>query len=68
MTKKLPAKFREYSIDDEITVSVKLIQKGLFELKNIDKWNTFLHLPMLLLSNGFERLMNFPPDENYVGE
>lgn len=59
MTQKLPVTFRDGSIDDGIAVSVKLIPKGLLELKNIDKWNAFLHLPMLLLSHEFERLMKF---------
>jgi len=57
MTKELPVKFRDFSMDEEVVVAIKLIQNGLFELKRIDGQDDFLHLPMLLLSNGFERLM-----------
>lgn len=41
----------------EIETAVKLLRLGLAELQNIDGGNDFYHLPFLLLSSGFERLM-----------
>jgi len=41
----------------EIKTSVKLLCLGLAELQGIDGANDFYHLPFLLISSGFERLM-----------
>jgi len=45
------------AIIDETTCSIELIKKGLGELQRISGANDFYHLPILLLANGFERLM-----------
>lgn len=45
------------SLNEEIHTSIKLIQLGIKELQEITHENDFYHLPLLLLSSGFERLM-----------
>ena len=45
------------SLDEEIHTSIKLLQLGIKELQEISHENDFYHLPLLLLSSGFERLM-----------
>jgi len=42
---------------DEVYTSTMLIKKGFVELQKISGGNDFYHPPILLLSNGFERLM-----------
>jgi hypothetical protein len=46
-----------FSLDEEILTSVRLVQLGIKELQGIGFENDFYHLPLLLLSSGFERLM-----------
>lgn len=41
----------------EIRTSICLLQKGMAELQKISGSNDFYHLPVLLLSSGFERLI-----------
>lgn len=41
----------------EIQTAIKLLRLGLGELQSIDGANDFYHLPLQLLSSGFERLM-----------
>jgi len=48
---------KEFSIDDELRTSIKLIELGFGEFQNLDMTNDFYHLPFQLLSSGFERLM-----------
>jgi len=45
------------SFNEEIHTSIRLLQLGLAELKEISYENDFYHVPLLLLSGGFERLM-----------
>ncbi len=45
------------ALDDELRTSIQLIRMGLGELQSIGLDNDFYHLPHLLLSSGFERLM-----------
>lgn len=45
------------SFNEEILTSIRLLQLGLRELQEIGFENDFYHLPLLLLSSGFERLM-----------
>jgi len=42
---------------DEVRTSIILIKNGLKELQSISGSNDFYHAPILLLSNGFERLI-----------
>jgi hypothetical protein len=46
-----------FSLDEEIHTSIRLLQLGIKELSEISFANDFYHLPLLLLSSGFERLM-----------
>lgn len=48
---------QELALTLEIETAVKLLRTGLAELQSIDGANDFYHLPFLLLSSGFERLM-----------
>jgi len=48
---------QEMALTLEIETAVKLLRTGLAELQCIDGANDFYHLPFLLLSSGFERLM-----------
>jgi len=42
---------------DEVDTSVKLLKKGMSELQSINGANDFYHVPILLLSSGYERLI-----------
>jgi hypothetical protein len=53
--KVLADRIRHFSISDELRTSSFLIQRGLREMQDPDTYRDFLHLPMLLLSSGFER-------------
>lgn len=44
-------------LGEEVNISIKLLQLGFCELQKIDSENDFYHLPFLLLSSGFERLI-----------
>lgn len=46
-----------FSLNEEIHTSIRLLQLGIKELHDISFSNDFYHLPLLLLSSGFERLM-----------
>jgi hypothetical protein len=48
---------QQWAIQEEVRTSIKLIEAGLGHLQRIGGVNDFYHLPMLLLANGFERLM-----------
>jgi len=48
---------RKGCLFDEIDTSIKLLKKGMGELQSIDGANDFYHVPILLLANGFERLL-----------
>lgn len=50
-------KLKLICLGDELQTSIKLLQLGLGELQKINMSNEFYHLPFLLLSSGFERLM-----------
>lgn len=41
----------------EVETATKLIKQGLREIQALNGGNDFFHLPLLLLSNGFERLL-----------
>jgi len=45
------------ALDDEVRASINLILSGLHELQCINGSNDFYHLPFLILSNGFEKLL-----------
>lgn len=72
MSKEL---IQRLSVSEEVNIASRLITKGLEELQKIDGGNDFLHLPMLLLSNGLERLMKiilclyyFELEESYMSK
>lgn len=48
---------KKLSLIEEIRTSIALVKKGLGELQRIDGANAFYHLPILLLSSGYERLL-----------
>ena len=48
---------QDLALGEEVRTSIKLVEAGLAQLQRIDGANDFYHLPMLLLANGFERLM-----------
>ncbi len=48
---------QELALALEVRTAIKLLRVGLGELQSIDGANDFYHLPFLLLSSGFERLM-----------
>lgn len=64
--------------NEEMRTAMGLLELGTYELKNIGGGNDFYHLPLLLLSNGLERLMKVIlcidyyqehgdyPDSNYL--
>lgn len=49
--------YQKMALMQELELSIKLIKLGLCELRKIDSVHDFYHLPSLLLSSGFERLM-----------
>src|SRR3989338_8024188 len=48
---------KKISLLSEIRTSIYLLKKGMAELQKISGSNDFYHLPVLLLSSGFERLI-----------
>ncbi len=52
-----PDKIKHFVLSDELIIAGKLIIYGLRELQNPRTYNDFIHLPILLLANGFERLL-----------
>ncbi|MCK5201970.1 MAG: hypothetical protein KAR21_26635 [Spirochaetales bacterium] len=48
---------KDIFLNDELLASYKLIEVGFGELQNLDFSNDFYHLPLQLISSGFERLM-----------
>ena len=48
---------RNLALIEEVRTAIYLIQEGLISLNRLDGANDFAHLPILLLSNGFERLL-----------
>ena len=49
--------YKKICLGDEVKISIKLLLLGLGALQKINEENDFYHLPFLLLSSGFERLM-----------
>jgi hypothetical protein len=50
-------KIKHLILSDELIIAGKLIRYGLRELQSKNTYNDFIHLPILLLANGFERLL-----------
>lgn len=48
---------RAIRLSEEVRLAVDLVKSGLSEVQRIDAANDQFHVPMLLLANGFERLM-----------
>jgi hypothetical protein len=48
---------RGIRLSEEVRLAIDLVKAGLSELQRIDAANDQFHVPMLLLANGFERLM-----------
>lgn len=48
---------KKFCLLDEVKTSIKLLKKGMGGLQNISGKNDFYHVPILLLSNGYERLI-----------
>lgn len=48
---------KNLALIEEVRTAIYLIQEGLISLNRLDGANDFAHLPILLLSNGFERLL-----------
>jgi len=57
MKKNKAYQIQKLNLLQEFEVSGRLLQLGLGELQKISGANDFYHLPFLLLSSGFERLM-----------
>lgn len=53
----MPSTLQRVVIGEELLTAVRLLKTGLRELNRIDGANDFFHLPILLLSSGFERMM-----------
>ena len=51
------AMVREVCLSNEVDTSIRLIKKGLGEIQRIDGGNDFYYPPIILLANGFEKLM-----------
>jgi len=49
--------YRKICLINEVDTSIKLLKKGMGELQDISGANDFYHVPFLLLSSGYERLM-----------
>lgn len=52
-----PTLDQKIALDEELRTSIRLIRAGLGGLQTLWGGNDFYHLPMIALSNGFERLM-----------
>ena len=50
-------RLKNLALIDEVRTAIFFIQEGLISLNRLDAANDFVHLPLLLLSNGFERLL-----------
>ena len=48
---------RKFCLLDEVETSIKLLKRGMGDLQNISGKNDFYHIPILLLSSGYERLI-----------
>lgn len=48
---------KEFALIQEVETAVFFIREGLVSLNGLDGANDFAHLPLFLLSNGFERLL-----------
>ena len=48
---------RHFALSEEVFTAAKLIRYGLRSMQDRDIYRDFIHLPILLLSNGFERLL-----------
>lgn len=53
----MPSQLQDAMIGKELLIAVRLLKTGLRELNQRDGSTDFFHLPILLLSSGFERLM-----------
>ncbi|MEJ2314198.1 MAG: hypothetical protein P8Y85_05365 [Nitrospirota bacterium] len=51
------SELKKLCLTNEINAAINLLKKGLAELQKIDGANDFYHLPLLLLSSGYERLI-----------
>jgi hypothetical protein len=52
-----PTNIREFALGEEVLNAAKLIRYGLRSMQERDVYRDFLHLPILLFANGFERLL-----------
>ncbi|HUT31805.1 MAG TPA: hypothetical protein VMX13_18600 [Sedimentisphaerales bacterium] len=52
-----PDTIRQLAVIQEVTTAICLIQEGLISLNRLSGANDFAHLPVLLLADGFERLL-----------
>ena len=59
MSKKIKQNTKALATIDEVNTAIILIKKGLIEIRNMKsiKSPAYKHIPLLLLSNGFERLL-----------
>lgn len=53
----MPSTLQKVLVGEELLDSVRLLKVGLRELNKMDASTDFFHLPILLLSTGFERMM-----------
>ncbi|MFC1736986.1 hypothetical protein ACFL1X_12790 [Candidatus Hydrogenedentota bacterium] len=53
----MPSILQKMMVGEELLVSIRLLKSGLRELNRMDGSTDFFHLPILLLSSGFERMM-----------
>ena len=53
----MPSPLQKALVGEELLDSVRLLKAGLRELNRMDAATDFFHLPILLLSTGFERMM-----------
>jgi hypothetical protein len=52
-----PDTIRQLALTQEVTTAIYLIQEGLISLDQLSGADDFAHLPVLLLADGFERLL-----------
>jgi hypothetical protein len=52
-----PTALQHYQVGDELHTAIRLIKTGLRELQRLTADTDFFHLPILLLSSGFERML-----------
>jgi hypothetical protein len=57
MPNHAPNTIRQLALIQEVTTATYLIQEGLFSLNRLSRANDFAHLPVLLLADGFQRLL-----------